>query len=119
MVLPSKQSIKYIKTEYCAAFCDPDNHRYPKIIEIRNRLDVPPPYVGDYLELGGLNGCEVMQVGGFENLQSWHDFPFKFEGGVGLDRANPDDIHNVALLTREDFASGLVWWALLKFIPAG
>ncbi len=82
-------------------------------MEVRSRKEMPPPCQGDYLEIEGLCGAIVKQVGGFNSIQAWHSFPCKGQGGIGLDHS--DEIHQLPGLDVEDFNKGLVWWALLEF----
>jgi hypothetical protein len=114
-MLQRRQYLATLKAEYRLAYCDPYSSAYPKIIEVRNRSECTPPIVGDYIEIEQMCGAQVLQVGGFSSLLQWQEFPFKFEGGVGIDRNHPDDIHLVRSLSEKEFNSGKVWWALLKF----
>jgi hypothetical protein len=114
-MLQRRQYLATLKAEYRLAYCDPYSSAYPKIIEVRNRSECTPPSVGDYIEIEQMCGAQVLQVGGFSSLLQWQEFPFKFEGGVGIDRNHPDDIHLVRSLSEKEFNSGKVWWALLKF----
>ena len=113
VVLAAKQRIRRLKAVYRSRMCDPHNPLFPKLIEVRNRREVPPPSPGDYLEIEELAGCVVKQVGGFANLESWHKFPFKGAGGVGLH--DPREIHDISYLDEAAFEAGEVWWALLEF----
>jgi hypothetical protein len=113
VVLAANQRIRRLKGVYRSRMCDPHNPLFPKLIEVRNRRELPPPSPGDYLEIEELTGCVVKQVGGFANLKSWYNFPFKGAGGVGLD--DPKEIHDITYLDEAAFESGQVWWALLEF----
>ncbi len=113
VVMLRRHCIKTVKAEYRARFCDPRHPVYPKTIEIRSRQEMLPPDVGEYLEIEGLSGAIVKQVGGFVSRQAWATFPFKGAGGVALDHA--DDIHKIPGLEETEFDRGRVWWALLEF----
>jgi hypothetical protein len=110
------QRISRLKAVYRAAFCDPHHRLYPKLIEVRNVSEMPPPLLGSYLEIEEMAGARVRQVGRFGSLQQWQDFPFKGAGGVGLEPGKEHEIHSIATLSRTEFEKGRVWWVLLDFI---
>jgi hypothetical protein len=113
VVMLRRQCLHTLKSEYRARYCNPLHQAYPKLIEVRSRLETPPPAVGDYLEIEGLCGAIVKQVGGFDSLQSWEKFPCKGPGGIALDSAQ--NVHDIPGLREADFTAGNVWWALLEF----
>lgn len=108
-----RHCLRTLKAEYRARYCDPLHPAYPKLIEVRSRKEIPTPSAGDYLEIEGLCGAIVKQVGEFHGMDAWRRFPLKAAGGIALD--HPDDIHSIPGMSPADFELGQVWWAVLEF----
>ena len=108
-----KHRIKYLNSQYKHRMCNIHDPCFPKSIEVRSRKEVPPPTVGSLLEIDDMVPATVLQVGGFQDLRSWEQFPYWGKGGVGLD--SPASIHAISSLSPKAFAAGDVWWAVLKF----
>ena len=68
------------------------------------------------MQIEGLSPCKVVQVGMFKDLNAWHQFPHKGQGGAGIE--NPADIHMMARFSATEFEQGKIWWALLDFSVA-
>jgi hypothetical protein len=106
-------TVKRLKSVYRARYCDPADEMWPKLIEVRSRLELLPPVQGSELQIECLVPAVVLQVGGFKDAADWNRFPLHGKGGVALD--SPSTVHQISGLSEADFNKGMIWWAVVEF----